>query len=348
MEDVSYFHTLNRDVLGEVLLQLDPETLDNLCSEDEYIQSVCDNEGFKESYEMKWKKSIREKFEEKPAAISKVGNLGDEVLFFELFGQLESPNEKLDALFETINVASRRGSPRFALRLLDYLTNYAHTLIGTRFEEQANQDLLVAKRTIVKNLARRGDVDASVNFADKWGIDREYVILGYILGRHPNYQDRERELSTSIHSPQVSTRIIRFLIENNHDLLFTFMNEYPSVAQYALYAMLRSQDYRKNLPLVMEILRRYPVRIRLLELYAAIDHSDIDLFEDLLSIMPPLNGRKIGLLLYTAIRATQSPSATQENYQFLIIFSRNIRIDGLMLSKYSQMIQCWTIFFRYC
>ena len=166
-------------------------------------------------------------------------------------------------------------------------------------------------------MAKRGDLDSAITLANEFGVHKEWVIVGYILGGGEDYKKLERELSTFIRRGFGATQVVKYFINHNSDLLFAFLDEYPRVAQRTLDLMLGSSKYREYFPLIMEIRRRYPVQITPRDIGIAITHNDIEFFETLLSFAVPPNARDVTDFISRAIHHVQNSKMSPESERVL-------------------------------
>ena len=300
----TYLSRLNRDELAEVLLMLEPRKLDALCKTDEYIQSVCQNVDFKERYESKWYRSVRETrniFN----SMYQVGVLGDEALFWDIFNSIGRPYDKLIVLRRAIEGASELGSPKFALKLIQIMQDYINSdeiqkgppLRNERetLAEFGEIQLTFAKQYVILNLSQRGDIDSAFALADKWGISAEWVLAGQITGGNKDFNNLAIEWGIDLNDPRIMHNILERLLKtdsefetnlmsisgrNELDILWPFLEKYPELAQQAFNKAIDNNNFTA----FMEIRRLYPVHITGQNLISAISHEDVDLFNTLVSL----------------------------------------------------------------
>ena len=286
-----YLNRLNSDEIAEILLLLEPQDLDQFCQINDYIQSVCQKSEFKERYEMKWHKSIRDKYSEQKDIFSGLryaGILGSDQLFWFFFNKIPLTGHilvKRDAFIRAIEEASELGSFKFALQLFeqmkDYFENVEH--INIKDKEVIRIYFRLAKSLIVFWLSKRGDIDGAISLAKQFKVLPEWILGGQILATNGNnINELERKLNTSIDSDNLADYIIGRLIKKRISKLWIFLDKYPGFAKNASLIALR----KNNFNLFTEIINRYPVTINIQHLFEAMRSHSPELFDTIFDLLP--------------------------------------------------------------
>lgn len=352
-ELINHIASLDINSLESVLLLLEPTQLDQVCRSNVRINHLCQDSNFKLRYEQAQYRSIKEEYPLEPGLMTRgesmnkwkkgiemAGILGSERLFNYYFNSLdEVPLLKIALIQSALKGAAQYGSPRFALRLLDFLKEYIikaepiiqenHLRRGTKragrpltkdeitsfVKDQLDDELLKAEQDIVESLVARGDLDSALQLAHQFKVDPNWVIMGLILGGQEDFAEIASQLDITINARLLEIIGTQNAVKSkNSEMIYVLSSYDPTLADYIGEELLRVNQWDR----FVEFRTRYPFVIKLFHLVLTISNGNFEAFNQLLPLTNLPTERSRWMLLNDVLGLIKSdPRFLQLTVSFL-------------------------------
>lgn len=255
---IQHLNSLNSDIIEMVLLLLEPCQLKPSIRSSIKVGSLFQNEAFRSRYDQVQYGTLLEEYPPGTKAgltgAKIVGALGSERLFYCYFDAIinDDFSKQVDQRVGLIGIvlmsAIRQGSPRFAFWLLNFLQHYYDYSIDnilmsypidsrnlTKYTLERKRDNIVIrmKGIIVEGLASRGDLQSAITLQEEYKVDKDWVVLGMILGGQENFVQQARQLGYPIRLYTRDFRAAKNAVDSGNfkmiDILISLRYQYSNL-----------------------------------------------------------------------------------------------------------------------